>query len=264
MPQLQLADTFIGYETEGAGEPLIFLNGIMMSIASWALQRRHFAQRYQCIFHDFRDQLLSGRSRENYSMEVHADDLACLLDHLGIERCHIVGTSYGGEVGMIFALKYPQRVKTLSVIASVPCSDALLRLQVQLWRRAARFSADWLYELVAAFSFSGRYLGANPDFLRNSIERISSLPPDYFEGFIRLCDAFLQFDIRDQLHQINAPTLIVSPGADILKVPWYSRYMADRIPGAILWELPNAGHAAILEQPEALNKRLEAFLLEGK
>ena len=264
MPQLPLDGAFIAYETEGRGEPVVFLNGIMMSMASWAFQRQHFTSRFQCIFHDFRDQLLSSRQPGQYAMDIHVDDLLGLLDHLGIEQCHIVGTSYGGDVGMVFALAHPQRVKTLSVIASVPYSDSLLRLQVHLWRRAALFSADWLYELVAAFSFSGRYLGANPDLVRSGIERVGGFPPDYFKGFARLCDAFLQLDIREQLPHIQAPTLIVSPGADILKAPWYSRYMAGRIPGAILWELPGAGHAAILEQPEAVNKRLETFLLEGK
>ncbi len=261
MPQrLQLTDTFLAYDIEGEGEPVAFLNGIMMSIASWAFQRQYFSPRYRCIFHDFRDQLLSGRLSGDYTMDIHVEDLARLLDHLGIERCHLVGTSYGGEVAMLFALAYPQRVKTLTVIASVPYSDSLLRLQVGLWRRAARFSADWLYELLAAFSFSGQFLGANPDFLRSGVERVSAFPTEYFEGFARLCDAFLRLDIRDRLHRISAPTLIVSPGADILKAPWYSRYMAARIPGAILWEIPDAGHAAVMEQPEAINKRVEIFL----
>lgn len=260
MPVLQLPDTFLAYETEGQGEPVVFLNGIMMSIASWAQQRRFFSGQYQCIFHDFRDQLLSGKATQSYKMEVHVQDLERLLDHLGVQQCHIVGTSYGGEVGMLFALAHPERVKTLSVIASVPYSDALLRLQVGLWRQAAVFSGQWLYETLAAFSFSAGFLGAQPDFIRNGIERVASLPPDYFYGFARLCDAFLELDIRDQLIHIQVPTLIVSPGADILKVPHYSRYMAARIPGAQLWEIPGAGHAVVLEQPDVVNQKLAEFI----
>jgi 3-oxoadipate enol-lactonase len=260
MPALQLPDTFLAYETEGQGEPVVFLNGIMMSIASWAQQRKLFSERYQCIFYDFRDQLLSGKVSAPYSMDVHVRDLERLLDHLGVQQCHIVGTSYGGEVGMLFALAHPERVKTLSVIASVPWSDALLRLQVGLWRQAAVFSGQWLYETLAAFSFSAGFLGAQPDFIRNGIERVASLPPDYFYGFARLCDAFLELDIRDQLIHIQAPTLIVSPDADILKVPYYSRYMAERIPGAKLWNISGAGHAVVLEQPELINKGLAEFM----
>lgn len=260
MPVLPLPDTFLSYETEGQGEPVVFLNGIMMSIASWAQQRRYFSGQYQCIFHDFRDQLLSGKASESYNMDVHVKDLKSLLDHLGVEQCHIVGTSYGGEVGLMFALAHPDRVKTLSVIASVPWPDALLRLQVGLWRQAAFFSGRWLYETLAAFSFSSGFLGAQPDFVRIGIERVSSLPPDYFYGFARLCDAFLTLDVREQLADIQCPALIVSPGADILKVPYYSRYMAARIPGAELWEIPGAGHAVVLEQPEAVNQKLAVFI----
>ncbi len=260
MQKLYIEDTFITYDTEGRGEPIVFLNGIMMSVASWALQRPFFTRNYQCIFHDFRDQLLSGRQSTPYSMDVHVHDLTRLLDHLGIDTCHVIGTSYGGEVGMLFALARPERVKSLTVIASVPYSDALLRLQVGLWRQAATFSARWLYEILAAFSFSGKFLGSNPDFLRNGIERLSTFPPDYFDGFARLCDAFLQLDLRDQLSRITAPTLIISPGADILKAPWYSRYMAARIPGALLWEIADAGHAVVMEQPEIVNNRVKTFL----
>jgi len=260
MPALQFPDTFLAYETEGQGEPVVFLNGIMMSIASWAQQRRFFSEQYQCVFHDFRDQLLSGKASAPYSMGVHVSDLERLLDHLGIAQCHLVGTSYGGEVGMLFALAHPERVKTLSVIASVPWSDALLRLQVGLWRQAAVFSGQWLYEILAAFSFSAPFLGAQPDFIRHGMERVSSLPPDYFYGFARLCDAFLELDIRDQLAHIQAPTLIVSPGADILKVPYYSRYMAARIPGAQIFEIPGAGHAVVLEQPDVVNLKLAEFI----
>lgn len=261
MPVLQLSDTFLSYETGGKGEPLVFLNGIMMSIASWAQHRKFFSSQYRCIFHDFRDQLLSGKSSSAYKMDVHVQDLERLLDYLGVQQCHIIGTSYGGEVGMMFALAHPERVKTLSVIASVPWPDALLRLQVGLWRQAAMMSGQWLYETLAAFSFSAEFLGAQPDFIRSGIERISALPPDYFTGFARLCDAFLTLDIRDQLKYIECPTLIVSPGADILKVPYYSRYMAGRIPGAQLWEIPAAGHAVVMEQPEVVQQGLAQFMM---
>jgi len=260
MQKFWFDDTWLAFDKEGRGEPVVFLNGIMMTMASWGAQRSHFSQNFHCIFHDFRDQMWSGRLTERYSMDIHAEDLVRLLDHIGVERCHIVGTSYGGEVGMLFALAYPDRVSTLTAIACVPWSDALLQFQVGLWRNAARWSAQWLYELLAAFSFSGNFLAAQPEYIQKGIARLSALPPDYFEGFIRLCDAFFKLDLRGQLEKISVPSLIISPGADILKAPWYSRYMAERIPGAILWEVPFAGHAVVLEQPEAINARVEHFL----
>jgi 3-oxoadipate enol-lactonase len=260
MQTFSFDNTWLAYAEEGEGEPLVFLNGIMMTMASWSAQSSYFSRNYRCVFHDFRDQLWSGRHPATYSMHSHASDLARLLDHLGIDRCHIVGTSYGGEVGMLFAMAFPDRVRTLTAIACVPWSDALLQFQVGLWRNAAQWSAQWLYELLAAFSFSGTFLGANPSYIQQGIERLSLLPPDYFEGFIRLCDAFLKLDLSGQLEEIKVPALIISPGADILKAPWYSRYMAEKIPGAILWEIPRAGHAVVLEQPEAINSRVDQFL----
>ena len=109
-----------------------------MTIQSWTPQLVLFKKRYQCIMHDFRGQLLSDKPDEPYSMEQHADDFLKLLDHLKIEKCHIIGTSYGGEVGLVFAYKYPHRVNSLAVIASVSYVEPLLREQVESWAELAQ------------------------------------------------------------------------------------------------------------------------------
>jgi 3-oxoadipate enol-lactonase len=117
MPVTEIRGTSIAYELAGEGPPLVFLNGVMMTVQSWVFQRRALAGRFRCVLHDFRGQLLSpGRVAH---MSEHVDDLAALLDHLGIESAHVAGTSYGGEVGMMFAAAHPERVRSLAVITSV-------------------------------------------------------------------------------------------------------------------------------------------------
>ena len=113
MTTLAIDGTEIYYETRGEGEPVALLNGVLMTVESWALQTVELARRHRVILHDFRAQLRSPLGAGEVSFERHVEDFAALLDHLGLESCHVVGTSYGGEVGLLFAARYPRRIRSL-------------------------------------------------------------------------------------------------------------------------------------------------------
>jgi len=246
------------FETAGAGEPLVLLNGVMMTTQSWVFQRRALEGSHLLVFHDFRGQLRSPYAGPIASvpiaMQDHVDDLAALLDRLGIERAHIVGTSYGGEVGMLFALAHPRRVRTLSLIACVSHVEPPLREAVTRWRDTP--PAD-LYDVTAPYNFSPAFL--TPALLEAGRSRLGEYPPEFFTGFRALCDAFLQLDITDRLHEISAPTLVLCGSLDALKPPHYSEIIASRIPNARLEIIDGAGHAVFLEKHETVNEKLRVF-----
>jgi 3-oxoadipate enol-lactonase len=250
----------IHYELAGAGEPVALLNGIMMTVASWAFQRKALEPRYRLLLHDMRGQALSGKPDEDWDIERHAHDLRALLDHVGIERCHVVGTSYGGEVGLIFAAHFPERVRSLTVIASVAHVEPRLRLQTDLWAEAALRDPRWAFRTVAVDTFSGRYLAQNPGLLEAGEVRLAENPPDFLPAFARLVRAFQKLDARPLLARIASPTLVVSAEHDSLKPCHYGREIADGIQGAELVVVPDAGHAVVLEKPDVVNTLLLGFL----
>lgn len=261
MPSFHQQDPFpLHYETAGQGEPLVFLNGIMMTVGSWAYQRSFFKKGYRCIFHDFRDQLRSAPQEAPYDLSLHADDLLALLDRLGIRRAHLLGTSYGGEVGMIFAYTYPERVQSLTIVASVSYVEPLLREQVLIWKQTALIAPELLYASLVSLSFSNDFLKRNPELVADGTARLATYPPAFFAGFARLCDAFLQLDITDRLPDISCPTLVVAAEQDILKTPAYSHVIRKQIPAARLEVIPGAGHAVVLEQPKQVNTLVSGFL----
>lgn len=260
MPRAEIDGLEIYYEEHGAGEPVVLLNGILMSTQAWVLQRRVLATRYRCVLHDFRGQLQSARPDGPYRMEQHAHDLAALLDHLGIERAHVIGTSYGGEVGMIFAYTYPERVRSLAVIASVSHVEPLLRQQVAVWAETARRDPGRLYDVVAADSFSSGFLAAHPEALEQGRERLRGYDPAFFRAFAGLVDAFAALEIRERLAEIAAPTLVLCGEEDALKPVAYSRRIAQEIPEAEFFVIPAAGHAVVIEHAEAVNAALLGFL----
>ncbi len=260
MPIARITGLDIHYDLLGEGEPVAFLNGVMMTGQSWVLQTSLFRRRYRCLLHDFRGQLLSDKPEEPWALEDHAEDLRALLDHLEIERCHVVGTSYGGEVGMIFALRWPERVRTLSVISSVSEVSPELDRAVTNWAETALAAPETLYRVALPHNFSPRFVEANPAVTRQGEERLAACPPEFFPSFARLVDAFRDLDITAELHRITCPTLVLVGENDALKPPEHSRRIAERIPGAEFLLVPEAGHAVILEQPEEVNTALLGFL----
>ena len=266
MEQFELDDGgFLAYEYTGAsasGVPIVFLNGILMNLRMWNAQVEAFHGAHPCLLHDFRGQLNSSKHLPTpLRLHTHAEDTLALLDYLNIDRCHIIGTSYGGEVGLLLAKAAPERVASLSVIASVSYSDALLQRQVRLWKDLAGVDAGLLYDAVLSASYSGGFLDRHGAFLQTRRDSFQALPEDFLRAFQHLCDAFLAFELpAEELASIDVPTLVVSAALDILKPPRYSEYIAAYMPNARHRSVEGAGHAVVVEQPKALRRILRAFI----
>ncbi|MGC9125768.1 MAG: alpha/beta fold hydrolase, partial [Caldisericaceae bacterium] len=100
MSYIRVISTNLYYEEIGEGEPIILLNGIFMSTKSWSPISNMLAKKYRVILHDFRGQWGSEKPKGKYTFGMHAEDLHGLLKELDLEKVHLIGTSYGGEVAM--------------------------------------------------------------------------------------------------------------------------------------------------------------------
>jgi 3-oxoadipate enol-lactonase len=191
-------------------------------------------------------------------MRDHVVDLLALLDELGIERPHLVGTSYGGEVGMMFAIEHPDRVRSLAAIACVSHVEPSLRDAVVRWRDVARDDPETLLEISAPYNFSPGVI--TPSFIEQGRERLRGYGPAFFRNLADLCDAFLRLNITERLHEIRCPMLVMCGENDILKPVHYSRIIAERVPNAQLEIVAGAPHAMVLETHDVVNRALLQFL----
>lgn len=260
MPTLPVNGTELYYELHGPedAEVLVLSNGVLMSTASWGLQTPVLAKHYRVLLYDCRGMWKSAHPKGPYTMELHADDLAALLDALHIETAHIAGISYGAEVGMAFALKYPPRVRTLFLASAVSGSDPVLRGFIGTWAAAARSrDPQRLFEVSYMLNFSDAYIAANRPAIEAAAERYRLLDMD---AVLELLDCFERLDITGELHCISARTLVLVGEEDILKPRKYSERIAGEIPGADLVVAPGAGHAICLEKPALFNAILLGFL----
>ncbi|HUW69516.1 MAG TPA: alpha/beta fold hydrolase [bacterium] len=264
MPRAQVEGVGLEYRVEGEGpQTVVLLNGIAMSIAHWKpVAARLVEAGYRVLMHDFRGQLLSDRPAPPYSFEQHARDLAGLLSELNIGAAHIVGTSYGAEVALTFARDFPERCLSIIPIDGVTEYDAVLGAAVESWKAAALSDPRVFYRAIKPWNYSAAYLKANGDTLNAREAAIVSLPRDWFVSFAGLCDAFMAIDLTEDLSRIRCPCLVVVAGGDILKGPAYARIIERGVAGAQYAEIPGAGHAVVIEQPEAVADALLGFLEE--
>ncbi len=256
------------YEEKGnlkSPNSVFFLNGVMASTSSWALQVPIFEKLgFRIVLHDFRGQLKSDKPNGPYTFNQHAQDTVDLMDYLGISAAHIVGTSYGGEVAMKMAIDHPSRVQSLCLIDSVSELDSVLSAFVYGWKDAAQTQdGERFFKLMMPSIYSNTFIKNNQEMLEKRTQAMKTMAPSYFEGQIALYDTFLNdVTMTSDLPKIKCPALVIVGENDILKPRKFSQIMVDGIKNAEFLMVPDCGHVTIFEKPDALNSALLGFILK--
>jgi len=140
--RLQNRDLVIHYESAGQGEAVVLIHGLGANLAFWFMTiGRHLAQQYRVITYDLRGHGASSITPRGYMLPNMVEDLVQLLDHLGVQRAHIVGHSFGARVALAFTILQPQRVMSLTI------ADTQLRclqppMQLREWQHWPRWKAE--------------------------------------------------------------------------------------------------------------------------
>jgi pimeloyl-ACP methyl ester carboxylesterase len=124
MPTAKVGEIELYYEEHGQGQPLIMVLGLGQNIATWGFQIPELSKHVRLIVFDNRDAGKSSRCIDNYTTESMAQDILGLMDHLGIERAHLLGTSMGGMIAQHVALMAPERLKSLILAGTTSWGEA--------------------------------------------------------------------------------------------------------------------------------------------
>lgn len=261
MAKIEVNDVTLYYEFHGSeSAPVLVLNnGLIMNAAtSWIFQTATLTKHYRVLQYDCRGQGASAHPEEPYSMETHADDLAALLSALNITGAHIAGISYGGEVLQAYALKYPERVKSLILIDTVSEVSAKLRIIAESWIDALKTGEPLaFFNATVPWNFSSEFIQENPELLEEAKKRYAQLD---FPAVIRLIECFLEVDFTAHLGEIKAPTCIAVGELDVLKGLEFAAILKKGIPHAELHFIEGAGHVTCWERAEELNAIILGFL----
>lgn len=247
-----------------AADAVLLLNGGLMSIASWQPIAARLRERHRVVRCDFRGQTRTP-GPAHATLAPNAEDVVALLDRLGLRRVHVVGTSFGGLVGLILAARWPERVSSL---AAVTVSDHATPQMTRTTRELRRVVADILAggdggQLLDAMIddiYSAGYLAENRGLLALRSRQIAELPRAWFASVDGILAAVETFDLRPEAAAIGCPTLVVVAADDRVMPPERGRALAAAIPGARLAEHPSSGHTLVVEDPDWVARRVLDFL----
>ena len=247
------------YEKTGQGEPVILIQGANLPMQMWDAQVRYLGAEFQVVRYDVRGFGGSG-PRDSVPYQSHTD-LRALLDHLGIERAHLIGLSLGGRIAVDFALTYPERVQSLVLAAP--------GLSGYVWDEAAM--QEWSEPLVDAITKGDSRLAADlwlkSGFMAPAMEnselaqRLTQLARANARVYERQdLEVPLSPPAVDRLSEIRSPALLLLGERDVPDEHRIVERLHREVPNSERVVFPGVGHVANLETPEEFNRVVLVFL----
>jgi pimeloyl-ACP methyl ester carboxylesterase len=258
------------YEETGAGKPLLFVHEFAGDLRSWEPQVRHFARRYRVVAFNARGYPPSEvpEAPVAYSQAIAADDILVVLDHLGIEKAHIVGLSMGGFATLHYGFRHPERALSLCIAGCGYGAEPAHRHQfraeaeaiVEMLKSAgmSAFAEQYAYGPTRV-QFENKDPRGFAEFKRMLAEHSALGSANTQLGIQRARPSL--YDLVEDMKRLTVPTLVVSGDED-----WPCLLpgvlMKQNIPSAALCVIPNCGHTINLEEPDEFNRILQEFLAQ--
>lgn len=244
--------------SRGEGPTVVFLHGLGWSHALWRRQFERLAPAYRVIAADTRGHGQSDKPAGPYSIGEFADDWQSLLDALEVRRFCLVGFSQGGMVAQAIAGRVSERLAAM-VLAGTACrSNPDTRTLMEQRLAAGRAGGPHAAAAAAAASiFSPAFAERHPGFIAEFVDRRAAQDQDALAAAIR---ALYAFDFRDILGSLRCPLLALAGAEDRLVPPAAGEEITKLVPGARFRSIPGSGHMVQIEQPNAFDSLLDAFL----
>jgi pimeloyl-ACP methyl ester carboxylesterase len=263
MSTLLLDDLELYYETVGAGPPLLLVPGLGSDSLTWLPVRQTLAARFTLILPDIRG---AGRSRPHeapFSIPRVAMDLERLLDHLGIERCHVLGHSLGGLIGHEFAATRPERVGRLVLEASGRLDPGTRLLFSDLaTAREAGVPMDVWFRLLFQWLFRPSYFNDPARAVASSRAAAGYTALQSARAFRNQVESVTQADLAPG-HAVQAATLLLCGELDRLVPPATSIASFATVPDQRVLVVDDAAHVVHHDRPAAFTAAVIEFLLQA-
>ena len=302
MPIAKVNGINIAYDVSGHGEPLVMIMGLGGTRQSWVFQKRAFSKHFKVITFDSRGMGKSDKPSDLFSMRTMADDTIGLMNHLNIDKAHVLGVSHGGRVAQEAAINYPDRVIKLVLASTNTGAEGIDDLAPEVLsafgRKERSGQSDIIYAGMKQCSicqedhqgeelWEHMWAAHRPQMLQwakqsidfskiislgfnKRLSRMFILPLARLQlklggvkAHIRLIEATVGNSTLDRLHLIKAPTLVILGTEDKFCPPRSIEAMATKIPNAKLVKLEGGSHNILVEMRSRFNKEVLDFLRDG-
>jgi pimeloyl-ACP methyl ester carboxylesterase len=250
------------YEVAGEGEPLLCVMGLGADHLAFIPQVRALKEHFKVITFDNRDVGRSSYVDADYEVIDMAGDAMALADELGLDSFHLLGESLGGTIAQEMALGWPDRVRTLTLVATWASRGPWGEKRARLWaNQVDRMPHEEHIDNLMLLCFSESFYEEHPE--RVTYLRRLMLEPEHPqkpEGFKRQLAAGSRHEARERLPSLTMPVHVIGAEQDVLVPVWKSKQLAELIPGAKLTIVPGAPHAVNLERADDLNTAVLEFI----
>jgi 3-oxoadipate enol-lactonase len=268
MPYATARDTTrLYYEEAGSGSATLFVHEFAADYASWEPQMRYFARRHRCITYSARGYTPSEiPAAEAFTYQHFRDDALAVLDHLGIERAHLVGLSMGAYSSLQVGLHRPERALSLTLAGigtgSEPTRIEAFRQSTQ--RNAHDFETLGSPEAAQIYGRSPNRIPFKVKDPRGFQEFVDALSRHDAQGSAHTQRGFQGgrpslYALEDQIRRLSLPVLVIVGDEDDACIE-PSLFLKTHVPASGLAMFPKTGHILNLEEPALFNETLARFL----
>jgi 3-oxoadipate enol-lactonase len=261
MPIANVNGIDIHYELDGeADETLVLVNGLADDLETWLLQMPDFlAAGFSILRFDNRGVGRSEKPVGPYTTSLFAEDTRALVDHLDIDRFHLLGVSMGGMIAQEFAIRWSSRLSSLTLACTYAAPGPFCGRMYSLWADVAAFAGvSTVMRDVALWAFTPEFFETRPEDAAEfdtAMQMITQPVPAYLAQLWSI----RHHDASDRIGSITCPTLVVAGAQDILIPVELSKRLQAAIPGSE-WATTPGGHACIWEHPTEFNHCVIEFL----
>ena len=240
------------------GRPVMFLHPVGLDLTWWSAQIEEFGSDHDVVAFDMPHHGLSGKLNVPPSFELMARGVEALVAHLDAGPVHLVGMSVGGMIAQEFALRRPDLVCSLSLVATLCTFAEPVREAIR--ERARIVRADGMAKIAQLSNqrwFTPAFRERRPDMLDRATVSLMQQDPGFHAS---MWEMIAGLDLEARLASISCPTLVVVGGEDVNAPLAAGAKIAGLIRGAALDEMAGLGHFPPFEAPAAFNSLLRRFL----
>ncbi|MCU1588729.1 MAG: Lipase/esterase [Frankiales bacterium] len=262
MPIVQRVDAEISWQADGAGEPVVLINGLGSPSATWFRLARHLRSRFTVITCDNRGTGQTVAPSAPHDVPTMAADVAAVITAAGHNSAHVVGHSMGGMIAQELALSHPQSVRSLVLAATHPGVQHILA-DADLEAGAALAAAGELGPAERVVALRGLlYAAGTSEQVIAEDEAVRVANPTSPEGFRNQLLGASGWERLADLDQLSVPTLVIHGADDRIVPPVAGERLAAAITGARFELLPSTGHALFADAEVAVADHISRFLSE--
>jgi len=266
MPYARINRIDLYYETHGYGDPVLLIPGLGSDAGAYAQFIPSVADSYKLIIVENRGSGRSAKPPGEYSTMMMAEDAVLLLQHLGVQRAHVIGKSMGGMIAQMIAARHPEMVRSLVLASTLMQHDEYGKEMLAIGRILALKAGLYeTYRLAFLLSYSKEYCMTHWTRLEEARRFLENAPhpEDFVRGYIAQSLACENHDSCDLAPLIKAPTLILVGKEDGITTPDHSRSLAAVIKRSQITIFPRGGHGFWREFPQDVNAVVRDFLAEN-